>query len=121
MNLLVLLSHLAVAEKLMSEMANLPEIAADATTLKTAVVNDIAELKAGTLTVANLDTLTAAEKLLGDLGGIVGRIGALTGNTQLQGIGTALGAVFDVPVDDPATAATAAVPASGLIEGTLIR
>lgn len=65
----------------------------DATSLKAAISNDLAELNAGTLTAGKIDTLQAAEKFLKDVGKVLGTVGELSGNPALATIGAALAAV----------------------------
>lgn len=94
MNFFAIIARLGQAEQVLTELAGLDVLRVDALSLKAAVEDDLAELKAGTLTLVKLDTLQAAAKLLGDVGGLVGRIGSLTGNVNLTAVGGALSATL---------------------------
>lgn len=94
MNFFTIMARLGQAEQLLSELTNLAVIETDAIALKAAIQDDLGELRAGTLTLVKLDTLEAAAKLLGDVGGLIGRVGSLTGNTKLIAVGGALTATL---------------------------
>lgn len=100
MNFFTIVARLGQAEQLLVELANLGVLEADAVALKAAIQDDLAELKAGTLTLVKLDTLQAAAKLLGDVGGLVGRIGSLTGNVKLIAVGGALTATLGTAAEE---------------------
>lgn len=80
-------------------LGQLEGVTASAVDLKNAIANDLKELGEGALTFDKIDSLLAAEKLLHDVGVIVGEFGTLTGNAKLAAIGAALSyALNDKPV-----------------------
>jgi len=90
MNLQSIVKVITNSREIAVVLGQLEGVTASAVDLKNAIANDLKELGEGALTFDKIDSLLAAEKLLHDVGVIVGEFGALTGNAKLAAIGAAL-------------------------------